>query len=284
MQSRMAAVWSLGVALAWAGGHSAASAQETDPIKKRLENSPRHHEWVKIKTAAGRTVKGFLVFPEVSRPVPAVVVIHENRGLTDWVRGVADQLAEAGYVALAPDLLSETGPDKGATDSYPSSDAARDGIYKLPPEQVMADLDACVEHLRKLDAVNKTVAVGGFCWGGGQTFNYAVHNPKLAAGFVFYGSAPSKPEDFEKIKGPVYGFYGGNDFRISGAVPKVKEAMEKAGKKYEPVVYEGAGHGFMRSGEEAGGKPADREARDKAWTRLKGLLKELSGPATRPAG
>jgi carboxymethylenebutenolidase len=256
------------------------AAQES--VKKRLETSPRHHEWVQIKTRTGRQVRAFLVFPEVNKPVPAVVVIHENRGLTDWVRGVADQLAEAGYVALAPDLLSETGPNKGGTDSFGSEDAARQGIYRLTPEQVLADLDACVEHLRKLDAVNKTVAVAGFCWGGGQTFNYAVHNPDIAAAFVFYGTAPADAEAFRKIKAPVYGFYGENDQRITGQVAKVKEQMAGEKKKYDPVIYDGAGHGFMRSGEEPTGRPADRQARNQAWERWKGLLKELGRPATRP--
>lgn len=252
-----------------------ARAQEADPAKKRLESSPRHHEWVDVKTPAGRTVRAFLVFPEVKEPVPGVVVIHENRGLTDWVRSVADQLAEAGYVALAPDLLSQTGPDKGGTSSFASSDAARDGIYKLPADQVMQDLDACVDHLRKLDATNKRIVVGGFCWGGSQTFLYATHNPDIAAACVFYGSAP-EPEALKKIRAPVYGFYGGKDFRITGQVPRTHEAMQKLDKKYDPVTYADAGHGFMRSGEEPGADAANRKAMQQAWERWKKLLKELN--------
>ncbi|HRX84317.1 MAG TPA: dienelactone hydrolase family protein, partial [Phycisphaerae bacterium] len=118
----------------------------------RLETSPRHHEWVDVKAPGDRTVRAFVVYPQVSGPAPGVLIIHENRGLTDWVRGVADRLAEAGYVAMAPDLLSQTGPDGGGTASYASSDAARDGIYKLPDKQVAADLDACFEYLRGLEA------------------------------------------------------------------------------------------------------------------------------------
>ena len=95
-----------------------------DPSKERLEKSPRHHEWVKVPQG-DRTVHAFLVFPEVKDKVTAVVVIHENRGLTDWVRGVADQLAEAGYIAIAPDLLSGAGPNGGKTSDFPSQDAAR---------------------------------------------------------------------------------------------------------------------------------------------------------------
>ncbi|GMU21254.1 MAG: hypothetical protein AMXMBFR13_13470 [Phycisphaerae bacterium] len=258
-------------------------AQSGDPTKQRLDRSPRHHEWVQIKAKNDRTVRAFLVFPETSKPAPGVVVIHENRGLTDWVRGVADRLAEAGYVALAPDLLSGTGPDKGGTDSFASSDAAREGIYRLPPEQVTSDLDACVEHLRGLEATNKKVAIAGFCWGGAQSFGYAAHNPDLMGAFVFYGSAPAE-EQLKRIKVPVFGFYGGNDFRITGQVDKVKEQMEKAHQRYVPTVYEGAGHAFMRNGEDTAAKPADREAQKKAWALWLEQLKELAGsrPGTRP--
>jgi len=255
--------------------------EETDPVKKRLDASPRHHEWVDIKTKAGRTVRAFLVYPETSKPVPGVLVIHENKGLTDWVRSVADQLAEAGYVALAPDLLSQTGPDKGGTDSFGSTEAATKGIYKLPPEQVTADLDACAEYLRKLEAVNKKIAVAGFCWGGGQTFRYATHNPDVMGAFVFYGPAPTDPDELNKIKAPVYGFYGGNDFRITSEVPKTKEAMAKLKKQYDPVIYENAGHGFMRSGEEPKAEPPNSKAMKEGWDRWKKLLKDLN--SSRPA-
>ncbi len=259
-----------------------ALAQEPDPVKQRLESSPRHHEWVEIKTPAGRTVRAFLVFPEVDKPALAVIVIHENRGLTDWERNIADQLAEAGFVALAPDLLSQTGPDGGGTDSYASRDAAREGIYKLSAAQVLADLDACAAHLRTLDAVNKKVAVAGFCWGGSQTFAYAVHSPDIAAACVFYGSAPAEETDLAKIRAPVYGFYGENDHRITAQVPKVVEQMKNAGKVFEPVTYPGAGHGFMRSGEQPGADAANRDARDQAWTRWISLLQKLESDRGMP--
>jgi carboxymethylenebutenolidase len=207
-----------------------------------------------------------------------VIVIHENRGLTDWVRGVADQLAEAGYLALAPDLLSGTAPGGGGTAEYGSEDAARTGIGKLPQEQVTADLDAVFQHAKQLPAGNKVVAVGGFCWGGGQTFNYATHNPDIAAAFVFYGSAPRDETAYKKIDAPVYGFYGGNDFRITGQVPDVEKRMNALGKDFELVVYDGAGHGFMRQGETTADDPnnPDRKARDAAWKRWKKLLQGLA--------
>ena len=144
----------------------------------RLNNSPRHHEWVDIDSTNGHKVHTWIVYPEANHPATTVVLIHENKGLTDWVRGVADQLAEAGYLAVAPDLLSGTGPGGGNTDSYPSEDAATQGIYKLKQDQVTADLDAVVAYAGTLTDSNKTIAVSGFCWGGGQTFAYATHNPK----------------------------------------------------------------------------------------------------------
>lgn len=251
----------------------AALAQQSDPAVERLEKSPRHHEFADI-AAGERTVRAFVVYPEVDRAATAAIVIHENRGLTNWVRGVADQLAEAGYVAIAPDFLSGAGPGGGGTDSFGGDDAARTGIGQLPPEQVIADLDAVFQHAKSMPAANGTVAVCGFCWGGGKTFAYAAHNPDVAAAFVFYGTAPG-PDQLEKIKVPVYGFYGGNDFRITGQVPATQEALKGEGQVYEPVTYEGAGHGFMRQGESPEAKPEDKTARDMAWERWKELLKGL---------
>lgn len=246
-----------------------------DAAKGRLEKSRRHQEWVEIKAPGERTVRAFVVYPEVEKRVTAMVVIHENQGLTDWVRGVADQLAEAGYVAIAPDLLSQMGPNHGGTESFPDKDAARKAIYALPDKQVTSDLDATVEYARSMNAANGHVAVAGFCWGGGQTFRFATHDRRIAAAFVFYGTAPSDPQAMAKIEAPVYGSYGGKDFRITGQVPKVAEAMKQAGKRFEPVVYDGAGHGFMRSGEDASGPEADRKAREQAWKRWKELLAKL---------
>lgn len=247
---------------------------QDDPATKRLEASPRHHEWVDVPAADGRKVRSFVVYPEVDKPTTAVVVIHENRGLTDWVRSVADQLAEKGFVAIAPDFLSGTGPDGGGTDAYASQDAARDGIYKLPPDQVTSDLDAVVKYVRGLDATNDKVAVAGFCWGGGQAFRYATHNPEIAGAFVFYGSAP-EADALKSVKVPVYGFYGGNDFRITGQVPGVAKSLKAADKTYDPVTYEGAGHGFMRSGEGAEADPANAKAMQAGWERWVSLLKKL---------
>jgi carboxymethylenebutenolidase len=243
---------------------------------ERLENSRRHHEWVDIEAPGGRKVHTFIAYPESDQKATTVIVIHENKGLTDWVRGVADQLAEAGYIAIAPDLLSGTAPGGGNTPEYGSQDAATQGIGKLPPQQVLADLDAAYQYVKRLQSSNGVVAVGGFCWGGGKTFAYAAHNPNIAAAFVFYGVGPRDNADFAKINAPVYGFYGEKDNRITGAISQVAEKMKAADKKYDPVTYAGAGHGFMRQGETvADTANADRKARDEAWVRLKKILNEL---------
>ena len=245
-----------------------------DPVNERLEKSPRHHEWVDVKQG-DRKIHCFLVFPEVKDKATAILVIHENKGLTDWVRSAADQFAEAGYVAIAPDLLSGAGPNGGNTDSYPSVDDATKGIYALKPDQVTADLQAVADHVTKLPACNGKLAVAGFCWGGGQTFRFATNRESLAAAFVFYGPAPEDKAAIAKIKCPVYGFYGEMDNRINSGIEKAAAAMKDAGKTYDPVIYKGAGHGFMRAGEMAGAKDDDKKARADAWTRLKDLLKKL---------
>ena len=252
----------------------AVPALAQDWALKRLEQSPRHQEWVAVKNGE-RSVKTFVVYPQSKGKATAVVLIHENRGLSDWVRGVADQLAEAGYIALAPDLLSGAGPQGGKTSDFPSSDAAREAIYKLAPDQVTADLNAVADHAAKLPAGNGKVSVAGFCWGGGQAFRFATHRPDLKAAFVFYGSFDHTKEDLARIKAPVYGFYGGADARIGETVPKTAALMKELGKTYEPVTYEGAGHGFMRGGEDPQGSEADRKARTAAWERWKTLLKGL---------
>lgn len=245
-----------------------------DQSAQRLEKSPRHHEWVAVKQG-DRVVHSFLVFPEVKGKAPAVVVIHENRGLTDWVRSVADQLAEAGYIAIAPDLLSGTAPGGGKTSDYPSGDAAREGIYKLSPDQVTADLNAVADYVAQLPASSGKVAVAGFCWGGAQTFRFATNRADLAGAFVFYGTGPDDKDAIAKVKAPIFGFYGGDDARVNATIPQSAALMKEAGKTYEPVTYEGAGHGFMRAGEEPNASEANRKARNEAWTRWKALLQKV---------
>lgn len=240
--------------------------------KARVEKSPRHLEWVTVKHG-NREVKCYIGFPERKDKAPAVLVIHEIFGHSDWVRSLVDQLAEAGYIAIAPDLLSGMAPGGGGTAEL--GDTVGKVINTIPADQLNADLDAAAEYVLKEPSCNGKLAVMGFCWGGGKTFLYAAHSAKPSAAMVFYGPAP-KPEVMAEIKVPVYGFYGGNDARITSAVPKVTEDMKAAGKTYEPVVYEGAGHGFMRAAEDPKNKlEANVKAHDEAWTRLKAILGKL---------
>ncbi|MCB0497015.1 MAG: dienelactone hydrolase family protein [Cyclobacteriaceae bacterium] len=244
-----------------------------DPLK-RLEESPRHHEWVNI-TYGDRTVKSFLVYPEVSAKVPVVIVIHENKGLNDWARSMADQIAEAGYIAIAPDLLSGDGPDGGGTSSFTNSDDARTAIYALTTEKVTADLNATADFAKQIPAGNGKIAVIGFCWGGSQSFEFATNNTDIKAAFVCYGTGPKDPEAYKRIKAPVYGFYGGNDNRVNATIEESKKQMEVNGKTYEPVIYEGAGHGFFRAGEADNATEANKKGREEGMKRLLKLLSEI---------
>src|SRR5262249_26827084 len=152
----------------------------------------------------------FIVFPEVKDKATSVVVIHEIFGLTDWVRSVADQLAEAGYIAIAPDLLSGMGAKGGGSEELGGPDGARRVIGNLPPDQITADLNAAAQYVGQLPAANGKVTVAGFCWGGSQTFRFATNNKSLKAAFVFYGTGPDQESAIAKIACPVFGFYGGN--------------------------------------------------------------------------
>jgi carboxymethylenebutenolidase len=247
-----------------------ASAQ--DWAKATLGKSPRHQEWVAVKHG-GRVVHAYVVYPEVKEKATAVVVIHEIFGLTDWARSVADKLAAQGYIAIAPDLLSGFGPGDKGSDGFANTQDSVKAVSGLDPTTITADLNAVADYVKKLPSANGKLVVAGFCWGGGQSFRFATNRPDLKAAFVFYGPPP---EEFKTINAPVYGFYAGNDNRIDATLPDTQAAMKKAGKKYDPVTYEGAGHGFMRAGEDPGNNvEANKKAHDEAWQRWLSLLKKI---------
>jgi carboxymethylenebutenolidase len=237
-----------------------------------LEASPRHMEYVTV-THGDRAVECFVAYPEVADKAHAVVVIHDISGLGDWIRSMADQLAAAGYVAIVPDLLSGMGPAGGGTDAFASIDDARRAIPKLPPDQITADLTAVTDYVSKLPAAKGTVSVAGFCWGGGQSLRYATNNPQLSAAMVFYGYEPIDAAGVKRIDFPVYGFYAENDARINMSIPEIAKLMSAAGKTFEPIKYQGAGHGFMRHGQDPAGTPENKKAREEAWGRWKDLLR-----------
>src|SRR5271156_3122585 len=248
---------------------AAVSAHAQDWAKARLDASPRHHEYVPLKHG-DRTVQAFVVYPEVKTKAPVVILIHEIFGLSDWAKEMADELAAQGFIVIAPDLLTGFGPNGGGSDAFPNQDAAVKAVSGLDPDVVNADLDAAADYGKKLPAANGKLAVTGFCWGGGKSFAFAAHRKDLSAAFVFYGTGPA---DVSTIVAPVYGFYAGNDARIGATIPATTAAMKAAGKTYEPVTYEGAGHGFMRAGEDpTEAVPAKKTARDEGFARLVKLL------------
>ena len=254
----------------------AASLPAQDWAKAALLKSPRHGEYVALKHG-DRTVQAFVVYPEVSRKAPVVIMIHEIFGLSDWAKEMADELAAQGYIVIAPDLLSGAGPNGGGSDSF-APDAVTKAVSGLSADQVTADLDAAADYAKKIPAANGKLFVAGFCWGGGKSFAFATHRHDLSAAFVFYGPPPP---DVTTITAPVYGFYAGNDARISATIPATTEAMKTAGKKYEPVIYDGAGHGFMRAGEDpANTVPGNKTARDEGFKRLTTLINKLSAAAS----
>jgi len=222
-----------------------------------------HGEWVRYASAGGDSVLAYVAYPERPDPGPAVIVTHEIFGMSDWVRSVADSLAVAGFVAIAPDLLSRHGGTAAQSD-------VRQAIRDLPPDSITADLDATYAYVRTLKAVRAdAVGVIGFCWGGSQSFRYATNNANLKAAVVCYGSGPDAA-DIARIRAPVFGLYGENDARITAAVPEVAKAMDAAGKKYLHSVYPGTGHGFLRTRE-----PADVTAG--AWKDVLGFLEKEVG-------
>src|SRR6266403_3295789 len=235
--------------------------------KDRLNSSTRHGEWVDIKSGAKR-IKAFVVYPERKDKAPVVLVIQEIFGLTDWLRSWCDELAENGVIAIAPDFLNGQ--------KFEDADGAGKATSALTNEQIKTVLDATSDYaLTKIPAGNGTLAVCGFCRGGGWAFSYANENPKLKAAYSFYGTAPDETSKVANIQCPVYGFYGENDERVNATIPKAEELMKAAGKKYEPVIYKGATHGFMREGEMPNASDANKKARDDAWARWKTLLKQL---------
>jgi len=248
---------------------AASSLCAQDWAVARLDKSPRHREWVTVKHD-GRSVETFVAYPESKDKTPVVLVIHEIFGMSDWVQEVADEFAAAGYIAVAPDLLSGMAPGGKGTSGFKSDEVTKE-VSHLDPGEITADLDAVADYALKLPAATKKLFVAGFCWGGGQSFRFATNRSDLAAALVFYGPPPDKGA-MARIQAPVYGFYAGLDARIGATVPATIESMKALGKKYEPVTYEGAGHGFMRQGEAPDATEGNAKARQEAWARAKEIL------------
>jgi len=219
-----------------------------------------HSEYVKFLSGTD-TITAYLAYPERRDPAPAVIVIHEIFGMSDFIKQTTEQLAKDGFVAIAPDLLSR----RGGTPATP--DSARKLIATLNRDTVTMDLDATRAYLNKTKAVRSgQIGIIGFCWGGGQSFRYATNAPELKAFVVCYGPSPD-PADMAKIRAKGLGVYGENDARINAGLPDAAAAMKAAGKDYPHTIYPGVGHGFLRSRE----KP---DVADSAWANVIRFFRE----------
>ena len=217
-----------------------------------------HGEWIYIKRGRD-SIRTYVAYPERKTKAPAVIVIHEIFGLTDWEPKVADRLAKEGFVAILPDLLSSK---YGITPADP--DSGRKLIGQLEPGRITADLNAVYAYVNALPSVAQDqIGSIGFCWGGGQSFRYATNNPKLRAAVVAYGPAPDTA-DLKKIQAPVLGIYGENDERINSTLPLVTAEMQSAGKTFTSEVYPGTGHGFLKPGRQG----SDGPQVERAWARI----------------
>jgi CubicO group peptidase (beta-lactamase class C family) len=243
-----------------------------DAAKAALETSPRHGEWVDVKAEDGKLVRTWVVYPERKEKAGVVIVIHEIYGLSDWIRAVADRLAADGFIAVAPDFLSGKGPGGGGSESVSSRDDVVKLVRTLTPEEVTDRLNAVRDYATKLPAANGKSAALGFCWGGGQSFAYAAEQPALNAAVVYYGTSPSDPAALARIQAPVLGLYGGDDARVNTTIPPAEAEMKRLGKTYEPNVYEGAGHGFLR--QQDGREGANLRATRQAWPRTIAFLRK----------
>lgn len=255
-----------------AGGSVAVTAQQPDDmtlpagsttVASRLATSPRHGEYVMIARTPGGTdsLRAWVVYPQRRDKAPVVVVVHEIFGVSTWIRGVADQLAADGYIAIAPDLI--TGKYTLPAGDTLAQAQASTLIRALVPADVQRDIAATAEFAMKLPAAEQRFGVVGFCWGGSTSFNTAVSaHPKLRGAVVYYGGAPALSE-LTKVRTPVLGLYGENDARVNATIAAADSTMKSLGKPYEPVILSGAGHGFLR--QQDGQNGANLTATKAAW-------------------
>jgi carboxymethylenebutenolidase len=255
---------------------TALPASATDVVQ-RLTSSPRHAEWVMVRTGDD-SVRAWVVYPERRERAPVVVVIHEIFGLTSWIRGVADQLAADGFIAIAPDLL--TGKTKVHPDSAGSD--AREVIRTLNQDDVHRQLAAVGQYGMRLPAALPRYGVVGFCWGGSVSFQHAVRSPAgLGAAVVYYGSSPEDLSTLASIRVPVLGLYGSDDARVNRTVLPADSAMRALGKSFTHRTYEGAGHGFLRA--QDGKDGANMSATRQAWPATLAFFRRTLGSSC-PSG
>lgn len=268
MKFRSVMFMALGLAACSSNHESAGSAPAGATIapgaseaQARLATSPRHGEWVFVKTGANDSVRAYLVYPERKSKAPVVIVIHEIFGLSNWVRSVADQLAADGFIAIAPDLLTRFNIVQTAN-GEPNPDSARAAIGRIRADEYQPQIRRVAEYAMSLPAATRKYGVVGYCWGGSAVFAHAVWYPDVNAVASYYGTTPP-PADYAKVKAPVLGLYGENDARVNATIARADSASKIYRFKYEPHIFAGAGHGFLRAQDGANG--ANLAAAKEAW-------------------
>jgi carboxymethylenebutenolidase len=240
--------------------------------KQALDTTPRHGEFIDVPGApGGPALRTWISYPETKDKAGVVVVIHEVFGLSDWIRGVADQLAEDGFIAVVPDFISGLGPGGGGTDSVSSRDDVVKLVRSLTPDEMGKRMAAVRAWTKTIPSANGKVATMGFCWGGGQSFVAAASSPAPDAAVVYYGSSPDSAT-LLAVAAPVLGNYGGDDERVNATIPAAEKSLKAQKTTYDPNVYDGAGHGFLRQQEGRDG--ANLRATQKAWPKTITFLKK----------
>lgn len=249
---------------------SGATAQDpaipagADSVNSRLAASPRHGEWAMVPAGEGDSVRAWVVYPERSTRAPVVLAVHEIFGVSTWIKGVADQLAADGYIAIAPDLLTGKVPALAPGDTI-LANVATAAIRTLDAGEVQRRLEAAGKYGMALPAALPSYGIVGFCWGGTTSFNHAVRSPAgLGAAVVYYGSSPAT-SSLASVRVPVLGLYAGDDARVNTTVPAADSALRALGRSFTYRMFEGAGHGFLRQQE--GREGANQRASEAAWPR-----------------
>lgn len=242
------------------------TAPSATTAQQQLAASPRHGEWVTVKTSATDSVRAWLVYPERRENAPVVVVIHEIFGLSNWIRSVADQLAADGFIAIAPDLLTMKNIANNEN-GEPIPDSARAAIRTLDFLSYQRDISEVAKYAMNLPAASKKYGVVGYCWGGTAVFAHGLMYPEASAVVSYYGTTPDPATQigarYANVRAPVLGLYGSNDQRVNATIARADSAMKANGKTYEYKIFEGAGHGFLRQQDGAAG--ANAKAAAEAW-------------------
>ncbi len=213
-------------------------------------------ETIQYNGASGPMI-AYLARPKGKKKHPAVIVIHENRGLQPHIKDVTRRMALEGFVALAPDALSP----QGGTPEKPED--AGPMFQKLDYEITKKDFSAAVSYLKTNPQTTGKVGCTGFCWGGAMTNHVAVNSPDLDAAVPYYGGQP-KAEDVPKIKAPMLLHYAGNDERINKGIPEFEAALKSAKIEYQLYMYDGASHSFNN---DSNPERYNKEAAELAWER-----------------